>query len=247
MRREIVTLWAGVLLAAGSLAILLVNEGVFFDTEPPETAIMVQGRDCAGDILEIVRPVTVSIEGATFFGGAADLVYRVGVDPFVAQGCQGVRLVPFMAAELTDRTSKYDVDDSIEEWDDKVTHLTRTDQPDAFVERFADVELRFPGLFKRVSADAFVARLGLPEDSRFATVQAYGKVGYWSEGDDGVDFTFRFDAFERISSVIAIVFATLLGIGVGAVFEATLIMSTMRRLEDLKRQLRDADHDQDSP
>ena len=65
--------------------------------------------------------------------------------------------------------------------------------------------------------------------------QRYGKFGYASASRVAHDLTFRFEAYARISSIISVVSAALLGIGIGAMFEASLIVSTGKFIDQITR------------
>lgn len=264
MRREKITRWAGVLVAVVSLALLLVNEGLLFRASPAPIDLSIRGIECAGDVDAVFKGASVTsldiiaeISGQRFFGMAADLEMKIGFDAFSRADCARVEIESAAPLRFSDNSGFYDSADAahrirVDDRGDRLPGPTTTEilvfernanqrgvqQDWGDPNRTEFVRILLPGVFERLSAGGYATRFDTGgERHRFRFAESYGKTGAGASNGPRTDLSFRLQAFDRISSIITIVFATLLGVGVGAVFEASLILSTARKIEEIRREI----------
>lgn len=228
-----VTLVVGALLALMSFVALLGNEGVFFNAQPERLPVTLIGSGCAAETeAPPSAPAVVEIDGDGFLALSADLAIEIDLAEFLAADCAVLRITSPQAHELEDNAVNFDFETPE---DAPNTSVWRRNQIPADDGALANrVVIRFADAFSRVGPTVFAARLTYSEDAALRTLETFERSGVLRRGADGVDVSFQADAHRRYVGVVAIIFATLLGIGIGAIFEAMLIIATLRRISDLK-------------
>ncbi|MBX2854990.1 MAG: hypothetical protein KTR21_08380 [Rhodobacteraceae bacterium] len=262
MKREKITRAIGALVALLSLGLLLVNEGLLFHASPTPASFSIRGLDCSGDPDALYKGASVNsleiladISSQSFFSLDADLEIKIGFDAFSRAGCEQVEIASEESMRFKDNSSFYDSNMTAFEIQHNATGerlpgpttsgvlaFKRNDNKPSVQQDWGNpnrhefVKVILPRLFERLSASDYAARLNTGDERhRFRFAESYGKVGAGASNGRRNDLSFRLQAFERISRIITIIFATLLGVGVGAVFEASLILSTARQIEKIRR------------
>ena len=269
MTQEKVTRGIGALVALLSLTLLLINEGLLFEASPRASQFSIQGVSCSGDKNALFQGSSVNnleiiadISNHSFFSLSADLELKIGFDAFSRAGCQQVDIESTAPMRFKDNSSFYDSGMSAfkVQFDasgnripggpttTSVLNFQRNDNQRSNQQDWGDpnrhdfVRIILPGAFERLSAGDYAARLNTGDTlHRFRFTESYGKTGSGAGNGRRNDLSFRLQGFERLSSIITIIFATLLGVGVGAVFEASLVLSTTRKLEEIEREAIDGD------
>ncbi len=202
-------------------------------------------------------PVRVDMGDSTFFSPRADAVLRLDMHAIGVADCARVAIKADAPWRHFDNATTHDPADEVNRdtargsdyfpaqattagviYRRNANQIQRNQDGSIRPSRHNFVRLIIPEAFARVSSDAFASRLSITgSKADFSFAQSFGKAGYGAFGHRRTDLTFMVSAYRRFSRIISVVFATLLGIGIGAVFEASLTLSTARRLEDMEREL----------
>lgn len=257
MMYERLSFWAGLGLSLISLAALLIAEGAFLSAEPAPIALSIAGRGCDRADPPAPGALDIGLEDRAFFKSGATLAAILDLTPFAAAGCAEIAIAMDRPWRIFDNSPFYDPRDAANQ--DRFQGSTRLpgvaaagtttlvrnanayspDSSGGGGGRFNFVRLYAPDGFARTGADRFAARLTLARQApQIRLLQSFGQTAEPLSHRRRHDISVRIADYARVQSVLTVVFATLLGIGVGAAFEARLILSAARRIEALKRRLR---------
>ncbi len=241
--RARLTLIAGLLVALASFAGLLANEGLFLPDDRQRIQLNISGFEC-NSALSNEPYLRVGIANATFTGLTADVVLDVDMRRFVNAGCQFFEIKPRRPVIFDDQSPHFDYSPFRTTTYNKETlrfngdYFKRTAEATGSDGIETRIVATIPGAFRRVGADTFATRISMGGLDEVLFIESHGQRGGALDNDWETDIVFSLSEFSRLSSLMAIILATFLGAGIGAVFEAVLMLATARRLGHFEERLR---------
>lgn len=234
MRHASATAVAGLTATVVGLLALIANEGAFFSGEAERIQLNISAFDCAEKVDDHVLNLGISPVG--FFDTQADLVMEMDLTEYAKKRCEILEIRPRRAAQFDLSGGAY------VRTDHRMVNVNPAD-PDALQRQDCDcfhlasaeaeagmLRTVLPGALRRITPDAYSVSLSVGGVGETPILGAYGLTGYVAKDGWNHDVTFQLARFSRIVSMTSILFATLLGIGIGALFEAALSAATGRRL-----------------
>lgn len=249
MTRERRTLIAGLLASIVSLAALLGTEGVFFTTPPPPIVLNISGFDCQNRGFAMAETLSgalsAGVEPPAALAMTADLILELDLAPFADSGCRYVALTPRRPVVFTVRSPHYArTDVRLDSHNGQPLRIEgvffeRTPHPAAEDREASVLSARLPGALQRIRADAYAARISVSGVARIGFIETHRirGQGFYDADQRQIDAVFALERFRRLANLAAILFAAMLGVGLGAVFEAGLMAATRRRLDAVAREI----------
>ena len=233
---------AGLIATVIGLLALIANEGVFFSGDIERIQLNVSAFDCEESSEDHV--LSLGIGKAGFFDLGADLILEVDLTPYAHRRCKTFQILPRREAVIDLSSIAYVRTDHrlIAANPAKPNDLQKQECDCLRLDNAAAepglLRLVLPDALQRVAPDAYSVRISAGGIGETPFLGAYGQAGYAAKDGWDHDVTFQLAQLGKIVSMTSILFATLLGIGVGALFEATLRAATSKRLATFGAALR---------